>query len=275
MTARLAADPALNDMVIKEISKYDLESIHPAPRGHFQKVKKRLRSVDCLLRQGNELSEEQVKSLIGSILTSNNFREECKAIIGIDGAAEEKQSLRSHLVGALSRIGDWLFIRDPIQARQAYFDFFNHSPLSDRDYLNSLVQLREDHPAFGEVIGDIFAMAYQYITNAISSALKGHLPSRLQHDMNEREKKDLAARCQQLAAAEEAHSWESLRDQLVQDLAARNEQYVQIWIYPFSKPLTHASRPTIIINKVRKYSSLYLHEPKSLYYLVLPFFAPL
>ena len=275
MTARLAADPALTDMVIKEISKYDLESIHSVPRGRFQRVKKRLRSVDCLLRQGNKLSEEQVKSLIGLILTSDNFREECKTIIGIDGAAEEKQSRHSHLSDALSRIGDWLFIRDPTEARQAYSDFFIHSPLSDRDFLISLAQLKADHPAFGEVIGDIFAMAHQYITNVISSALKGQLPSRLQHDINEREKMDLAARCQQLAAAEETHSWESLRDHLVQDLGARNERYVQIWIYPFSNPLTNACRPTIIIKQVRKHRSIYLYEPMSLYYLVLPFFAPL
>lgn len=269
MAARLAADPALVDVVMKEISKLDLESIHPDPHGRFQRVKKRLRSVDCLLHQeGNEFSEEQVKSLIGLILTSSNFREECQTIIGINGPAEEKVSLRSRLTGAVSRFGDWLFLRDPTEALNAYHDFFKHSPLSDREYLNSLVQLKLDRPAFGDVIEEIFAMAHQYIANLLSTALKGQLPSRLQRDMNEREKQDLVGRCQQSADADEARSWQSLKDQLIQDLGTRNERYAQIWICLFLKPMIRVCRPTIIIKQVRKLTVRYSYELKSLYHSV-------
>ena len=186
--------------------------------------------MEYVLRQGNEFSEEQVKSLIGLIFTSDDFREEYKRILGINEAAEEKVSLYT---GAFSKLKDWLSFRDPIEARRAYQDFFNHSPLPDHDYLNFLVQLKADRPAFGEVIGEIFVMAHKHIANEISTALKGQLPSRLQQDMNLREKEDLAARCQQFAAAEEARSWKALRDQLIQDLEAMHERYAQIWIFPF------------------------------------------
>ena len=231
MAARLAADPALVDGITKEVSKVDLDSIHT--HKHFQRVKKRLLSVDYLLRQGDEFSTGQVESLIGLILTpSDDFRGEYKKIIGIDGTAEEKSSLRSRLTGrltgAMTALGDWIFLRDPMEARRAYHAFFDRSPLSDRDYLERLVQLKADQPAFGGVIGEIFVMAQQHVASRLSTVLKGQLPSRLQHDMNERERKDLAAKCQQLSDAEEERSWQSLKDQLMQGLRAKNEQYVQI-----------------------------------------------
>ena len=211
---------------MKDIKKFDLDSIQPyGPNGHFQRVKKRLRSVHYILGQGNELSNEQIKSLIGLILNSDDFRKEYKAILGIDEAAEEKASLRSVFTGTLSRFGDWLLFRDPNEARKAYHDFFNLSPLSDRDYLIFLRQLKAEQPAFGEVIDQILTMAHQHIADVLSNALRGPLPSRLQHDMNERGKQDLIARCKQLTEEEEARSWGALKDQVIQNLEENNEQY--------------------------------------------------
>ena len=217
-------------MVIKDIKGFDLDSIKPHDlNGRFQRVKKRLRSVYYLLDQGDEFSNEQIKSLIGLILTSNDFRKEYKAILGIDEAAEEKPSLPSRLTGSLtdgfSRFKDWLLYKDAIEARKAYRDFFDLSPLSDRDYLIFLRQLKADQPAFGEVIDQIFVMAHQHIASVLSNALKGVLPSRLQHEMNEREKLNLIARRKQLAEEEEARSWGALKDQVIQDLEDGNEQY--------------------------------------------------
>jgi hypothetical protein len=137
----------------------------------------------------------------------------------------KKRSLRSRFTGGLSKFGDWLSFRDPNEARKAYQDFFNLSPLSDHDYLNFLRQLKADQPAFGEVIDQILVMAHEHIANVLSSALNGILPSRLQHDMNEREKLDLIARCKKQVEEEEARSWGALKDQVIQDLEASNEQY--------------------------------------------------
>jgi len=214
-------------VVIKDIKGFDLDSIKPHDQnGRFQKVKKRLRSVHYLLMgQGDEFSNEQIKSLIGLILTSNDFRKEYKAILGIDEAAEEKPSLPSRLTGAFSKLRDWLLYKDENEARKAYHNFFDLSPLSDRDYLIFLRELKADQPEFGEVIDQIFVMAHQHIASVLSNALKGVLPSRLQHDMNEREKLGLIARCKQLAEEEEARSWGALKDQVIQDLEDSNEQY--------------------------------------------------
>ena len=213
---------------MKENNKFDLDSIRPGgPKGRFQKVKKRLRSVHYLLSQGDEFSNEQITSLIGLILTSDDFRKEYKAILGIGEAGEETASPRSHfsLTGTLSKLGDWLFSSNPNEAKKAYRDFFNLSPLSDREYLIFLRQLKIDQPAFGEVIDQILVMAHQHIADVLSTALKGPLPSRLQHEMNEREKKDLKARHKQLAEEEEARSWEALKGQVIQDLEDSSEQY--------------------------------------------------
>jgi len=217
-------------VVINDIKRFDLDSIQPRDlNGRFQRVKKRLRSVHYLLDQGDEFTNEQIKSLIGLILTSNDFRKEYKAILGIDEAAEEKPSLPSRLTGSLtaglSRFKDWLLYKDANEARKAYREFFNLSPLSDRDYLIFLRKLKADQPEFGEVVDQIFIMAHQHIASVLSNALKGVLPSRLQHDMNEREKLDLIARCKQLAEEEEARSWGALKDQVIQDLEDSNEQY--------------------------------------------------
>ena len=238
VAARLAADPSLVDVVTKDISRVNLDSIQPdGPNGRFQKVKRRLRSVHCLLDKGDGISNEQIKSLIGLILTSNNFREEYKAILGIGEPTEGEAPLHlrftSAVTGTLSRFGDWLLIRDPKEAKKAYREFFDLSPLSDHDYLNFLRQLKADRPVFAEVIDEIFVMAHQYIANALSNALKGPLPSRLQHDMNDREKQDLTARCKRLEEEEEARSWGALKDQIIQDLGASNEQYAQIWFCSF------------------------------------------
>ena len=213
---------------MNESKKFDLDSIRPdGPYGRFQKVKKRLRSVHYLLSQGDEFSNEQIKSLIGLILTSDNFRKEYKAILGIDEASEETASLGSRFsfTGALSKLGDWLLFRDPSEARKAYHEFFDLSPLSDRDYLIFLRQLKTDQPAFGEVIDQILVMAHQHIAYVLSNALSGPLPSRLQHDMNEREKQALIARWRRMTEAEEARSWGSLKDQVIQDLEDSNERY--------------------------------------------------
>ena len=218
---------------MKDISRVDLNSIQPGgPKGRFQKFKKRLRSVHCILDKGDGISNEQTKSLIGLILTSNNFRVEYKAILGIGEPAEGEVPLHlrftSAVTGTLSRLGDWLLIRDPKEAKKAYDEFFDLSPLSDHDYLNFLRQLKADQPAFAEVIDAILLMAHQHIANALSNALKGPLPSRLQHDMNGREKQELVARCKRLEAEEEARSWEALKDQVIQDLGASHEQYARI-----------------------------------------------
>jgi len=212
---------------MRDISRVDLDSIQP--KGNFRRIKKRLRSVHSLLHQGDEFSNEQIKSLIGLILIQGDFRKEYKAFLGIDEATEEKVSLGARFTGTLSKLGDWLLLRDPSEARKAYHDFFDLSPLSDRDYLIFLRQLKADQPEFGEVIDQIFIMAHQHIASLLTNALNGSLPARLQHDMNEREKQDLNVRCQQLAEAEEARSWKSLKDQVIQDLGARNEQYARIW----------------------------------------------
>ena len=150
-------------------------------------------------------------------------------------------------------------------------DSYSNTPLSDRDYLERLVQLKADRPAFAGVISEIFLMAQQHIASCLSTTLKGQLPSRLQRDMNEREKEDLAAKCQQLADAEEERSWQSLKDQLIQDLRARNEQYVQIYIYPSLTPVTHVYRSTLIIEQVRKVDQ---YGSASMYYLALLRFVP-
>ena len=213
---------------MKENTKFDLDSIQPGgPKGRFQKVKKRLRSVHYLLGQGDEFSNEQIKSLIGLILTSDDFRKEYKAILGIDEAGEGTASLGFPLSvnGALSKLRDWILFRDPGEARKAYRDFFDLSPLSDHDYLIFLSQLKTSQPAFGEVIDQIFVMAHQHVANVLSNVLRGPLPSRLQHDMNEREKQDLKARHKQLAEEEEARSWGALKDQVIQELEDINEQY--------------------------------------------------
>ena len=238
MAARLEADPFLVEVVMKNLWGVNLDSIQPdGPKGHFQKVKRRLRSVHCVLDKGDAVSNEQIKSLIDLILPSKNFREEYKAILGIDEAAEGEVPLHlrftSAVTGTFSRFGDWLRAKDPSEARKAYRDFFDHSPLSDHDYLNFLRRLKADQPVFAEVIDEIFVMAHQYIANALSTALKGQLPDRLQHDMNEREKRELSARCKRQAEEEEARSWEALKDQVIQDLGASNEQYARIWFYSF------------------------------------------
>ena len=230
------------EVVTKNISAVNLDSIQPdGPKGRFQRIKKRLRSVCCLLDKGDAVSNEQIKSLVGLILTSKDFREDYKAILGINEAAEGEVSLRlrftSAVTGTLSRFGDWLLVRDPNEARKAYHDFFNLSPLSDHDYLNFLRRLKADQPIFAEVIDEIFVMAHQYISNALSNALKSQLPDRLQHDMNEREKRELSARCKRPAEEEEARSWGALKDQVIQDLGASNEQYARIWFYSFLSSL--------------------------------------
>ena len=210
---------------MKDIKRFDLDSIQPhGPKGRFQRVKKRLRSVHLLI-QGGKLSNEQIISLIELILASGDFRQQYKAILGIDEAAEEKGSLRSRFTGTLSWFGDWLLFRDPYEAEKAYHNFFNLSPLSDRDYLIFLHQLKADQPAFGEVIDQILTMAYQHIAYVLSNALSGPLPSRLQHDMNEREKQAFIARWKQTAEEEEARSWRELKDQVIQDLEDSNERY--------------------------------------------------
>ena len=226
------------DVVKKNISGVDLDSIRPGGQnGQFQRVKKRLRAVHCLLGKEDMVSNEQIKSLIGLILTSTEFREEYKAILGIGVAPEGEAPLHlrftNAVTGTFSRFGDWLRARDPSEARKAYRDFFDQTPLSDRDYLNFLRRLKADQPAFAEVIDEIFVMAHQYIANALSNALKGQLPDRLQHDMNEREKQEWSAKCKRLAAEEEARSWEALKDQLIQDLEASNDQYARISFYSF------------------------------------------
>ena len=238
MAARLEADPFLVDVVKKNISGVNLDSIQPdGPKGRFQIAKKRLRAVHCLLDKEDIVSNEQIKSLIGLILTSTEFRKEYKAILGIGEAAEGEVPLHlrftSAVTGTFSRFGDWLRAKDPSEARKAYRDFFDHSPLSDHEYLNFLRRLKADQPAFSEVIDEIFVMAHQYIANALSHALKGQLPDRLQLDMNEREKQELSARCKRLAAEDEARSWGALKDQVIQDLGASNEQYARIWFYSF------------------------------------------
>jgi len=228
VAARLAADPALVDVVVKEISKLDLDSITSK---RFQKIKRRSLLVDYALNQGDELEEEQVEHLIGLILTpSGGFSEGYKNITGIDVAVEERPSLRSRVTGVVTAIGDRIL--HPIEGRSAHRASFDRSPLPDRNYLEHLVKLKADRPAFAGVVGEIFVMAQQHIASRLSTALKGQLPSRLQHDMNESRKKDLASECQQLADTEEERSWRSLKDQLIQSLRARNEQYVQIDIYP-------------------------------------------
>ena len=218
------------DVVTKDISGVDLDSIRPGGQnGQFQRVKKRLRSVHCLLDKGDELSNEQITSLIGLILTSKEFRKEYKAILGIGEPTEGEVPLFTRVFsGPVSRFGDWLLARDPSEALKAYHEFFDLSPLSDHDYLIFLRQLKADQPAFAEVIDEIFVMAHQYIANALSSALKGPLPSRLQHDMNDREKQELTARCKRLEEEEEAGSWGALKDQIIQELEASNEQYARI-----------------------------------------------
>ena len=219
---------------MRTIEKVDLDSIQPGgPNGRFQKVKKRLRSVHCLLDKGDGFSDEQIKSLIGLILNSQNFREEYKAIIGIDEAAEGEVPLHSRFTRGFSRLGDWILLRDPSQARKAYREFFDLSPLSDHDYLIFLRQLKVDQPAFAEVIDEILVMAHQHIAGALSNALNGHLPSRLHHDMNNMERQELIAKCKRLAAEEEARSWGALKERLIQDLGASSEQYARIWLYSF------------------------------------------
>ena len=265
MAARLAADPALVDAVMKEISKLDLDSITSK---RFQKLKMRSLIVDSVLGQGNEFSDEQVESLIGLILTpSGGFWDGYRKII----AAASSSSLRSRLTGVMTRIGDWVSLRGPVEGSRAHQASLNRPPLSDCDYLNFLVQLKADRPAFGRVIGEIFAIAQQHIAARLSIALQGRLPSRLQHDMNERERNDLAAKCQQLADAEEERSWQSLKDQLIQELRARNEQYVPIYIHPSLTPVTHVYRSTLIIKQVRKVEQ---YGSSSMYYLALFRFVP-
>ena len=207
---------------MKDIKRFDLDSIRPyGPNGRFQRVKKRLRSVHLLI-QGGKLSNEQINSLIGLILTSGDFRKEYKAILGIDEAAEKRSSRVS---GTLSRFGDWFLSKDPNEARKAHHEFFDLPPLSDRDYLIFLRQLKADQPAFREVIDQILVMAHQHIADVLSNALRSQLPFRLQHDMNEREEQDLKARRKKITEEEEAHSWGALKDQVIQDLEDSNEQY--------------------------------------------------
>lgn len=214
---------------MKSIERVDLGSIQPGgPNGRFQKVKKRLRSVHCLLEKGDGFSDGQISSLIALILNSENFREDYKAIIGIDEAAEGEVPQQSRFTRGLSRLGDWLLLRDPSQAKKAYREFFDLSPLSDHDYLIFLRQLKVDQPAFAEVIDEILVMAHRHIANALSNALNGYLPSRLQHDMNEKERQELIAKCKQLEEEEEARSWGALKEQLIQDLEASSEQYARI-----------------------------------------------
>ena len=105
--------------------------------------------MDSVLGQGNEFSEEQVESLIGLILTpGGGFWEGYRKII----AAASSSSLRSRLTGATTRIGDWASLWSPVEGSRAHQALLNRPPLSDRDYLNFLVQLKADRPAFGRVI---------------------------------------------------------------------------------------------------------------------------
>jgi len=103
---------------MKEVSELDLDSMDTHKL--FQRVKERLLSADCLLRE--------VESLIGLILTPGGaFKAEYRKIIGIDGTAEERSSLHSRLA-PMNPLGDWIFPRDPIGAGPSHRAFFDRSP---------------------------------------------------------------------------------------------------------------------------------------------------
>jgi hypothetical protein len=190
------------------------------PNGRFRKLKKRLRHVEYLLSQDNDLSAEEVQGLAQALLTQGSFREEYTALVGTAGADSqelEPSQRKGFAAGAWLKVKDWFSQPDEVETRKASHAFFNLPTLSDQEFLSSLPELVERQPALAEVVAEIQALAQAYLANQLGFLFSGPFVHRLQSEMNQKEKSSLADSLQRSREAEERRSWEALKVQLIEE----------------------------------------------------------
>ena len=202
--------------------KLKLDSIQPdGPKGRFQSLKSRLRHVEHLLRQDNNVTTEEVQALARAILTQGSFRQEYTTLVGVgdvDPQEVEPSERKGLRTGIWLKVKDWFSRPDEAEARKASKAFFNLPTLSDQAFLCSLPELVERQATFAEVVAEIQVLAQGHLSSMLGSLFSGPFVSQLQHHMNLREKSSLEDSLQRSLAAEERRSWEALKAQLIEEI---------------------------------------------------------
>lgn len=187
-------------------------------------MKRRLRHIEHLLRQDNDVTTEEVQALARAILTQGSFREEYTTLVGVsdvDSREIEPSERKGFRAAVWLKVKDWFSRPDEAEAQKGIKAFFNLTNLSDQDFLCSLPELVERHPAFVEVVAEIQGLAQGYISSVLGSLFSGPFVSQLQHHMNLREKSSLEDSLRQSLDAEERRSWEALKAKLIEETDAK------------------------------------------------------
>ena len=183
-------------------------------------MKSRLRHVEHLLRQDNDVTTEEVQALAGAILTQGSFRQEYNALVGVgdvDSQEIEPSERKGFKAAVWLKVKDFFSRPDEAEARKASKAFFNFPALSDQEFLCSLPKLVERHPGFAEVVAEIRVSAQGYLSNLLGSLFSASFVSRLQNQMNLRERSSLENSLRRSRDAEERRSREALKAQLIEE----------------------------------------------------------
>lgn len=206
--------------------KLNLESIQPGgQKGRFQALKLRLRHIEYLLSQDNDVTAEEVQGLARAVLTQGSFREEYTALVGaedVDSQEVDSSQRKGFQAAVWFKVKGWFNRPDEPEARKAIKAFFNFPALSDQEFLRSLPGLVEHQAAFAEVVAEIQGLAQDSVASRLGSLFSGPFIHRLQHEMNLREKTSLDSSLRRSREAEERRSWEALRAQLVEEFNTKN-----------------------------------------------------
>lgn len=181
-------------------------------------MKNRLRHVEHLLHQDNDVTTEEVQALARAILTQGSFRKEYNALVGdVDSQEIEPSERRGFQAGIWLKVKDFFSRSDEAEARKESKAFFNFPALSDPEFLCSLPELVERHPGFAEVVAEIRVSAQGYLSKLLGSLFSASFVSRLQNQMNIRERSSLEDSLRRSRDAEERRSWEALKAQLIEE----------------------------------------------------------
>jgi len=187
-------------------------------------LKRRLRHVEHLLRQDNDVTDEEVQALAQAILTQGSFREEYTALVGVGDADSQEigpSERKSFSAAIFLKVKDWFSRPDEADARKASKAFFNLPTLSDQKFLCWLPELVERQAAFAEVVAEIQVLAQGYLSSQLGSLFSGPFVPQLQHRMNQREKSSLEDSLRRSWDAEERRGWEALKAQLIEEIGTK------------------------------------------------------